>query len=175
MAKKLQIKTHVQLGLRYATYVALLGVRELLKTRIVTHNPNVTGARGSALNHHKQDQNLPLRFNMRHVASRADCGTVGCIGGHIALVLGVSHPSIFVENAPPALYELFYPEIVSSSDWNNITEKMAVKAINNYLYTGRAQWHKVVPKSMLKSYWRQELANTTRHSKANPINTARLY
>lgn len=164
MSKSRKLKSHTKLRIHYRTYAALLAVRELLKIDAIKHNPTVRFQRGLELGGRTLDV-CPLRFNMTMSAKTADCGTVACIGGHMALVLGDADPDVFVTNAQGALRELFYPLVLrrdgAVSAWNEVTPRHAVKAIDNYLTTGRAQWHKIVPKSWLSLFWRGAVQGCT--------------
>lgn len=55
-----------------------------------------------------------------------------------------------VEYSEMAIYALFYPDSDTPAvhdderDWEKFTTKQAVKAIDNFLYTGRPKWKKVL-------------------------------
>lgn len=141
---------HERLGLTFAQLGALLGVRELLKMEALefAHRggyitwENAIHASGSA---HLFNMNVACRMNEH-------CGSVGCIGGSMGLLLGMTAPqaTTFTETAPYKLRELFYPKMAKhryvTVDYDKITPAQAIKAINNFL-AGKRPWEgiKLVP------------------------------
>lgn len=89
------------------------------------------------------------------------CGTVGCIGGWVALVMAgkafvpleVERPitredrwaadSYVSDASSEALRELYYPS--RGINWHEITPEMAAQAIDNFLNAGDPDWGSVVP------------------------------
>jgi hypothetical protein len=90
------------------------------------------------------------------------CGTVGCIGGNMGLIMGkdiigaqqyvgrcrdasdTSSDMIGIAVKSPALHTLFYPP--NWVNYRTITPAQAIKAIDNWLKTGRPNWSKVLTK-----------------------------
>jgi hypothetical protein len=140
------MKTHIQLGLSWRELGAMLATREMLKMKAIKHNPTPTGIHGCPL---VADNERDLRFNMLYTAKSADCGIVGCIGGHMALILGES-PEVYVARTHGRLRRLFYPFGLPVGGWEEITAKQAVKAIDNFLTTGKPMWRKAVAKAKAK-------------------------
>lgn len=87
-------------------------------------------------------------FNMEGSAWNASCGTVGCIGGWMAMSMGMSTlaASDYVhDTSPAALHPLFFPHGVDLFHWDRITPKRAARAIDNFIETGDPKWAQVVP------------------------------
>lgn len=132
---------HQKLGITFAEFGALLGTREMLKLDLITN----------------ADCPLPLEqahvLNMNTTVSVYDCGSIGCLGGHMALIMGLSagQADAYVTNgrcrkhggavASPALHDLFYPSDIY--DWEGITPAMAIDAIDNFLKDGNPHWDDV--------------------------------
>lgn len=140
MAKKLHI--HERRHITFAEYGALLGTRAMLALNALTTTDNGCLVAGE----HK--------FNMRRALLVKDCGTVGCIGGHMALIMGKTDnnaphfcgPDLtateYVETGrSDSLLALFYPP--REYNYKKITPAQAVKAIDNWLRTGEPMWHKL--------------------------------
>lgn len=86
-------------------------------------------------------------FNMATVVSHSDeseCGTCACIGGWLALKLGITDPDE-IENwvgaATGAWGKLFYPPGLG---WNNITPQQAAKAIRAFVSGAQEPWEHIV-------------------------------
>jgi hypothetical protein len=79
-------------------------------------------------------------FNMDSWTADRPCGTVACIGGTAELISGLDFMRVTDSNR--ALYDLFYPQCISS--YNKITIGQAAQALWNYLTHGTAWWHKVL-------------------------------
>lgn len=127
---------------------AVLGTRALLAGGHIKHASTSIPVPGAHV------------FNMHEACLSRDCGTVACIGGTMGLLMGLPtdwrnvdarNPTSvkhyvgngFMHGAhSPALKTLFFPP--SNIDWDLITNKIAVKAIDNWLATGRPSWQKLV-------------------------------
>lgn len=89
-----------------------------------------------------------------------DCGTVSCIGGTMALIMGLDDPGWYVARTNRAydifdtmlgggarrsnsLGGLFFPPI-EGPIYYKITAKQMLAAIDNWLATGRAGWKKIL-------------------------------
>jgi len=86
-----------------------------------------------------------LTLDMRRAAS--DCGTVCCIGGHIALSHGISVLGArrYVQSVG-ALTPLFFPDLTvnqAHSGWR-ASGSQAARAILNFLTTGKPDWDAVM-------------------------------
>lgn len=150
MAKKSKTKVmrrpkkhlHEKLGITFPQLGVLLGTRELLKMGALTYS---TADRRHAENgEHLFNMNIALRNN-------SECGSVGCIGGTMAMLMGMNSLNgikfVHSHDIPgDRLKELFFPKGVH--DYSCITPALAVKAINNFLKTGNPSWRKVLPKQM---------------------------
>lgn len=144
MTKK--YKTPEKLGLSFAEYGALLGVRAMLSSHVIKHQagPKKDGEIYFDMNHWSQQ---------RCSVNEVHCGTAACIGGSMELILGGSNNDL-TDVARTALYALFFPDhsdtatlkqlSMLSNDWAKITTKQAIEAIDNFLYTGHARWERVL-------------------------------
>jgi len=133
MAKAL---SHDKLGITFAEHGALIGTRYMLAGGILKHTPGVFGV-GHGNKH---------SFNMSISCDVVGCGSVSCIGGTMAMIMGMRDPydaEHYVCNAWGELGKLFYPNHPSVSMYD-ITVEQSIRAIDNFLTTGRAKWHKVL-------------------------------
>lgn len=140
--------TFAELGALYGTR-AMLAAHDLVKAKY-----------GHDLNLLCDDKACPIRahvhqFDMATPLDMADCGTVGCIGGHMALIMGKDggdYVNVHNDVVPTeigydavghshALHDLFFPP--RNLVWSSITPKHAIKAIDNWLRTGRPMWRKI--------------------------------
>jgi len=92
-----------------------------------------------------------LRIDMRVAAT--SCGSVCCIGGHIALAHGISVRGArrYVQNHE-SLSALFFPDNTVSfhhPGWR-ASAAQAAQAILNFLTIGRADWNSVMGLAMPK-------------------------
>lgn len=149
---------HEERGVTLAEFIALLGVRNMLATGLISYSADKVACP------HKHT------FNMETQGEVHECGSVGCIGGYMALVLGKVTPedaqpagirvnrgmSRYVGNGisdgshSPSLRDLFFPyakdrygELVGFSAY---TPFMAVDAIDNWINTGDPDWQSVYDK-----------------------------
>lgn len=159
MAKR-QLHLHERRRITFQEYGALLATRELL-------------ARGDLEFAPGRDCPLPglHQFNMGTKGEKYKCGSIGCIGGTMALIMGVNiswyvnsgsdrEPGrLFSEGTSlnertmcsQSLGKLFYPPGASSHEWRWITPWIAVKAIDNWLRTGRPAWKSLQKASKRKT------------------------
>lgn len=77
-----------------------------------------------------------LLFNMDIWLCKADCGTVGCIGGTASALAKIG-----LKAMTDGLSDLFYPPF---DDWEKITTEESVQAIDNYLNTGDPNWEEIL-------------------------------
>lgn len=87
------------------------------------------------------------------------CNTAGCIGGHVAMYLGLnsqdnvdhfvgsaatksmrSEKPLFSKKAADKLTGLFYPEYLENEDWSKLTIPQAVVAIERYFNGAKQPW-----------------------------------
>lgn len=138
---------HERRGVTFQELGALLGTRALLASKLVTYGP-----RDDPPEH-------AHTFNMATACQTQDCGTVGCIGGTMALIMGTS-PQHYVGRQDGAdnpwrtdgskwrsqtLHDLFYPpEGDRLTPWDQITVKQAIRAIDNWLDTGKPGWKSIL-------------------------------
>lgn len=133
--------SHHELEITFAELGALLGTREMMKQQLLI---------GTCSSEVLPKEHL---FNMNISLLFAECGTVACIGGHMALIMDVADKEIKYANkasinetawryvgekASRALLKLFYPHPLTS--WEFITRECAIEAIDNFLNTGNPQW-----------------------------------
>jgi hypothetical protein len=141
---KSKIPLHVRRRVRFEELGALLGVRAMLAGGIFPH--------GSTRDERHRE------FNMNIACSSVVCGTTSCIGGTMAIIMGLKpdEATTYVGtlagygNHSQALTNLFFPSIRDGDGWDkgwsDITPDHAVRAIDNWLRDGRPRWRKVVAK-----------------------------
>jgi hypothetical protein len=147
MAKKKRL-TAAELGIDQEDYDALLETRELLASGCLEHTTDSRDIRDTK----PRTKEPKAQFNMNIDASYNHCGTVACIGGWMSLLKQGAAKDIAKGKVPKRemvdfasmevselglIGELFFPKI---RDWNVITPKIAVKAIDNFLTTGKPRW-----------------------------------
>lgn len=144
------MKTHQDLRITLSQLGALYGVRGLLANKQVTMH-RVTDDKATTLSAAQACVGSKHLFHMSQIFDENQhCGSIGCIGGYMGNILGDG--SLVCHQEPgDAFYELFYPYGVK--DWNKITPQHAIKAIDNFLATGKPIWNKVVPKSNWDDYY----------------------
>lgn len=87
-------------------------------------------------------------FNMAIAVSHSDdkeCGTCACIGGWLAMKLGITNPERiedWVSAAPKPWAQLFYPGHVDS--WSAITPQQAAQAIRAFVSGNDNPWEGLV-------------------------------
>lgn len=121
------MKTYTQLGITFAEYGALLGLREMLANGTIANTPSHEGP--------IFDMNLTMDME-----GSKHCGTIGCIGGYMALIMGhsIADADEYVRwGCSSPLKHLFYPTIDSYSD---ITPEIAVEAIDSFLDGKAYDW-----------------------------------
>lgn len=110
-SKKPKSKSHTALGITLPELIALLGVRELIRTYDI------------------------YRFNMTVICDLDRCGSVCCIGGYVGLALRDDNRRAafaFVQEAMYGVFEhLFFPP--NKYPYCDITSEQAVRAIDNFL------------------------------------------
>lgn len=139
----MKIKNHSKLGLSFAEFGALLGTRTMLANNAVV---DANGVEQADEKTHKLNMGIPC--NIR------GCGSVACIGGTMGQIMGMSadEASSYVyqrdpEDSKEPIAHLFYPP--QKYDFGKITPAQAIKAIDNFLATGKPNWDKVLPKKIL--------------------------
>lgn len=125
-----------KLGLTKKELEALLAVRDGLASGAYKHVRNFSDTKSKK----------PM-FNMTQACVSDSCGTIGCIGGWMARQMGLNEIEAhdYVYETPGKTYDLFFPKGLNG-DWDKITPKQAVKAIDNFLETGDPKWPQVAPK-----------------------------
>lgn len=120
---------HEKRGITFQEMGALLGVREML-ARGLLKDPGALHEDGA----HDFNMNIPCRLD-------GHCGTVACIGGTMALLMGQLSPSRYVAGGGlnGKLGRLFYPD-TALVQWQSITPAQAVRAIDNWLDNGNPRW-----------------------------------
>jgi hypothetical protein len=147
------MKTNEELQITRAERLALLNTRALLRDPFVP------------LSSDRAELGLGVSFNMSASSEIYECGTAMCIGGFMKLfMLGakptskgvynitpkreelidkyvLSHEPFFTSrpNSNRPIAKLFYPPD-ELTPWSNITKEMAIKAIDNFLKTGKPDW-----------------------------------
>lgn len=122
---------------------ALMATRAMLAAGLLEKITKLEAIRAPSTRAHQ--------FNMGISCEVHGCGSVSCIGGTMGLIMGVKSPMSYVgargQSGTGAngyairscsLEKLFYPP--NHLNWDKITPDVAVKAIDNWLKTGRAGW-----------------------------------
>jgi hypothetical protein len=76
-----------------------------------------------------------------------ECGSVGCIGGTMGLLMGMSEDEAKgyvyrAEDDSTPFKELFFPTI--GTGYANITGEQIIMAIDNFLVDGKPRWQSVL-------------------------------
>lgn len=143
------MKTAEELGIADWEFEKLLEVRDLFASGRVNHVREVDLDDDTPL----EDSIIGDSFNMELASKRSDCGAVCCIGGWMhalqhgtkvdnKLVFDVKQARDYVWDSKDELHALFFPHEIG--DWVAITPARAVKAINNFLRTGKAKWERAM-------------------------------
>lgn len=150
---------HEKRGVTFQELGALIGVKAMLEDGLIVHHTS----------EHAQD--LPTYishgFNMAVACSTADCASVGCIGGSMAMLMGKNRIEAMqyvglggvIGEASPAFQNLFFPpekcppklkaslegydEDRGDSWWVYITAKQTIQAIENWLKDGKPRWAQI--------------------------------
>lgn len=142
----MQVLSHEKLGITFQELGALLGFHAMLKYGVASwHSYDATtdySDSDAAMMLTRQGQHL---FNMGQICKfTAHCGSLGCIGGHMALLMGV-HPRQYTDvDRSPILDKLFYPPHPVDFNYNEITAEDAVGVIECFLATGHVDWSPAV-------------------------------
>lgn len=140
---------HANLPITFAELGALLGTEQMMKHRMIVHaGPDKEGY--SPYPHDDAHE-----FNMDVTCKVSGCASVGCIGGTMALIMGLnsSKADYYVRSSTvgqyykdyiahsPALTSLFFPP--RGYDYKKITLPVALKAIKQFRETGTVNWRKI--------------------------------
>lgn len=145
---------HEALGITFQELGALLGVRGMLESGALTH---IATHKASHYGVSRVVSPTAHEFNMRHTLLTQGCGTLGCIGGAMALIMN-RKPTDYVDALASerghqmcsvSLVNLLYPDkgiagIVDANEWDRITPKVAVMAIDRFLAGKRILWRSLV-------------------------------
>jgi hypothetical protein len=125
---------HEKLGISFQELGALLGVRNMLAAGLLIPNAD-DYPDGSHV------------FSMHHPGMVYGCGSVGCIAGSMAILMGHKQPMTYTNQfdqdslrGKDKIAALFYPRAPNAAMWSDITPKMAVRAIDNFLNYGDPKW-----------------------------------
>ena len=129
MAKK---HLHDKLGITFVELLTLLGVRDALVRGLLVYK---RGVHESAVAYAAGQSHV---FNMQFCGRlNTECGSVGCIGGYMALAMAENmHDYVNVKRSK-ALVLLFFPPV--SVDFGRVTTDQAVTAIDRFL-VGKKPW-----------------------------------
>ena len=147
------ILSHEKLKISFKEWLALIAIRAALESGAIEHNRDA-GKWGSGGTQFLTKNPGVHVFNMANCMSEANCGTVGCIGGYMGTVMfdKVEEADSFVRAADPSWFrrnarftDLFYPPRGPSDvAYETITAAQAVRAIDNFLTTGKPKWAEVL-------------------------------
>jgi hypothetical protein len=133
----------------FQEYGALLATRELLASNFVQHDCDAS-LRSDEHNFNMKTACATMCHGSYHAQTdqakpQSHCGTVSCIGGTMALIMGMDDrcaQRYVNNNHSPSLHELFFPP--EDLDYNLLNNRQAVRAIDNWRRIGRPCWHRVV-------------------------------
>lgn len=130
----MKIKDHKKLHFSFEELGAFLGTYTMLRTGVLKmQNPRYNGGIEAQPGKHT--------FNMGRAGEEKDCGSVGCIGGNMAFIMGLG-PDEYVGESHGEKRKLFYPP--SKYAYSKIPIKAVLKAMENYAATGKANWAKIL-------------------------------
>lgn len=164
------MKTSAELNLTDSQYDALKRVRYGLATGLLIHVENYD-EHGEEPDGYGTDPRFAFNMGVSGKTTPG-CGTVACIGGWVYVLENwIKDPKTRIYSPPPgskiedeelrqaefvtcpgndALKSLFFPpdyvdhHSIEWVEWAEITAKMAVEAIDNYLNTGDPDWRSVL-------------------------------
>jgi len=136
---------HEKRGITFQELGALFAVREMLKAQVVTH----TADRYVDESGHYVNMNVTCKLN-------GSCGSIGCIGGTMALIMGHSEGAADcyvmahhdTRGNDASLGALFFPPTNRADDaaavYRNITPTQMIAAITNFIERGKPFWKAVL-------------------------------
>ena len=138
MTAKKEVDTrhmHEKLGISFQELGALLGVRNMLAAGLMA-----TSTGSDVLNMDLAEDKGCHVFDMNYPGQVIGCGSVACIGGSMAMLMG-KNPRNYVSTngSETKLGPLFWPRN-NVVRYRSITQKMAVRAIDNFLNYGDPKW-----------------------------------
>lgn len=140
---------HEQIGITFRELGALLGARNMLAVGLVEHDYEANADKDAEVRALKGGRHL---FDMNVCGRQSGCGTVGCIGGLMGVIMGDRSGDYVANKGRPhlgnspvhPLVKLFYPHNVNA-DWRAITPVQAVRAIDQFLNTkGKKAWEGIL-------------------------------
>jgi hypothetical protein len=138
---------HAHLPITFAELGALLGTEQLMKNHVIVHVPPDVNPHDDA-----------HEFNMNVTCKVKGCASIGCIGGTMAQIMGLSAYAAddyvrntksdvrsYIGDVPKAhsdaLHQLFFPP--DNHDFGKVTVRMALNAIKQFRETGTVDWYKI--------------------------------
>ena len=129
MAKK---HLHDKLGITFVELLTLLGVRDALVRGLLVYK---RGVHESAVAYAAGQSHV---FNMQFCGRlNTECGSVGCIGGYMALAMNQNMHGYTNHDRSHSLEPLFFPP--ACVDFGRVTTEQAVTAIDRFL-AGNKPW-----------------------------------
>lgn len=145
----MKILSHEKLGISFAELGALLAVRTMLATGVLTD------AKGRSLPDESEHG-----FNMNQACQTDGCGSIGCIGGTMGQIMQAGNPARYVKQQDydhTPLGPLFFPRFTKGKrtgqdlpSWDEIKPREAIRAIDSFLATGKPHWQKVLGAERIK-------------------------
>jgi hypothetical protein len=124
-------KTAAELGVNEAEMSALIRVLGMLEREELPHDPNCETERGDA-------------FRMNGLWHGNECGTVGCIAGHVAAQVSKGTEYRFAQEFQDRNEQLADLCLPIESELSEITPSQAASALRNFLTLGEARWAEVL-------------------------------
>lgn len=121
------------LGVSRAEWSALAAVLGMLERGELCHGNEAVGQ----------------AFCMSATFAKDDCGTIGCIGGYVAMLMGESSPDDYIcqYRDSGALTKLYFPRKPDGGllpTLYQVTTEQAAIALRNFLATGEPDWREAI-------------------------------
>lgn len=129
-------KTATDLGITEAEQEALIKVLGMLERDELVHY-----RRPAFICWSQVEPDIPNGFNMETQGIRKPCGTVACIGGWVAFLIGQSQDDYVnkAEDVDGGLHDLYWGHVDADT-----TPAQAALAVRNYLTDGDPRWNEIV-------------------------------
>lgn len=140
-----KMKTTNQLGISIALHIALKAVKKRFEAGGYVHLSGAAYNDGPPRAVKWRKPRFNMGTNCEYIANTS-CGTVACIGGAAALEMGMSvdEADNHVVRARGRVRKLYYLPNDVDGKYDDVTPKIAAKAIGNFLKTGDPDWKKIL-------------------------------
>lgn len=134
--------TYKELGITEREHQAFITLLGMLERGEITHEFDA-----SCYGREKMFFNMNDPYRPKYTTLGYRCGTVACIGGWAAHLMGLGDPHGYVNGGygSSRLRTLFFPTIeVPDASYDEITTEQAAQALRNYLTRGGAHWAEIL-------------------------------